>query len=69
MSRQKVKELAPAIRTRILYRVDYFKGVITGTNWIGKELYHAQDMEDAKRLARIRGTRLGYNTYVSIGLL
>ena len=68
MSRKKTQEQKPAVRTRVLYRVDYFRGVIAGSNWTGKELYHVKDVEDAKRLARIRGTRLGLNTYVSIGI-
>lgn len=49
----------PAIRTRPLYRIDYFRQVIAGRAWQGKELYHAADLADAKRLGRLRAVKLG----------
>ena len=56
----------PAVRARTLYRVDYFRTVISGKTWIGKEFFHAESLDDAKRQARIRGTRLGLWTDVHI---
>lgn len=65
---RKTKELPAVIRTRALYRVDYFKGPVLGANWIGKELFHAVDLPDAVRLGNKRGTQLGYNVFVSLHL-
>jgi hypothetical protein len=68
MKRKPVAVL-PAIRTRTLYRVDYFRNVLAGTAWQGKELFHASSLDAAKTLGRIRAARLGLVSDVHVDLL
>jgi hypothetical protein len=57
--RRKQTVFVPAIRVRMLYRVDFFQSMISGRTHRGKEFFHAADFAEAKTLGRIRASRLG----------